>query len=272
MSDTCILIVSCDPYRDVWRPFFQLFRKYWPDCPYDVYLQTNHLDFDEPGVTVIKCGPDIDWSSNLIRALERLSADRVLLLLEDFFFTQPVNGARLRRLESFMTERQAAYLRLVPKPPPDRPCADQPGVGAIAKGAPYRMSTQASFWDRRILIGLLRSGESAWEAEMAGSRRSAALERSFLSVDAAPREDWPLCYMNTVIKRKWTPEAVAFCRQAGVPLDLSLRPVCGWFDQLRRKRGYVALMELVTRLGRGLLGERLYNRVKNHPFLRRLVY
>ena len=33
-----ILIVSCDKYSDLWDPFFKLFFKFWPDCPFNIYL------------------------------------------------------------------------------------------------------------------------------------------------------------------------------------------------------------------------------------------
>ena len=44
-SDSAILILSCDKFSDLWKPFFDLFWKYWPDCPYNVYLKVmkNHL-------------------------------------------------------------------------------------------------------------------------------------------------------------------------------------------------------------------------------------
>ena len=36
-----ILVLSCDGYTDLWRPFFENFKKKWGDCPYDIYLLTN---------------------------------------------------------------------------------------------------------------------------------------------------------------------------------------------------------------------------------------
>ena len=41
MQDMCILVVSCDKYADCWTPFSDCMRKFWPDCPYPVYLCTE---------------------------------------------------------------------------------------------------------------------------------------------------------------------------------------------------------------------------------------
>jgi len=36
-----VLVVSCDKYADLWPPFFQLFLRFWPECPFSVYLISN---------------------------------------------------------------------------------------------------------------------------------------------------------------------------------------------------------------------------------------
>jgi len=40
-ANCSILIPSCDKYSDLWRPFFTLFWRHWPDCPFPVYLGSN---------------------------------------------------------------------------------------------------------------------------------------------------------------------------------------------------------------------------------------
>jgi len=50
-GDTCVLIASCDAYSDAWAPFFALMKKYWPDCPYPIYLISNYQD---PGICGVR--------------------------------------------------------------------------------------------------------------------------------------------------------------------------------------------------------------------------
>lgn len=274
MNDTSLLVVSCDAYADAWPPFFHFLRKMWPDCPYAVHLLTNEAGCDDPEVRVVRTGPDVDWSSALLAGLERLDSDVVLILLDDFLLWQPVDTERIRRLESCLRDTGAAGLRLVPKPPATRSLdeAAYPGVGVIEPGSDYRLSLQAGLWHRKTLMSLLRPGESAWQAEQDGTKRTLDVERPFLSVMTAPHEQWPIHYVNAIIKRKWTPEAVHYCQEDGIRLDLSMRPSFGWYDHLRRSRPFRHVVERLAHGGRWLLGEGLYSRLKNIPLVRRIIY
>lgn len=48
-NDCTIVVSTCDAYRDLWPAFFALFKRYWPDCPYKIVLNTETLDFQWPG-------------------------------------------------------------------------------------------------------------------------------------------------------------------------------------------------------------------------------
>lgn len=69
MSETSILIPSCDKYSDLWIPFFTLFWQHWPDCPFPVYLGSNEEVFEHPKVKNILVGPDKDWTSGVRKML-----------------------------------------------------------------------------------------------------------------------------------------------------------------------------------------------------------
>ena len=71
-SDFAILILSCDKYSDAWDPFFALFRKFWPDCPYKVYLATNELKPEVSGVHIIASGKPKNWSDDTLAVLKQI--------------------------------------------------------------------------------------------------------------------------------------------------------------------------------------------------------
>jgi len=219
-SDVCLVVASHDGCADVWPAFFgQLFRL-WPDMPYPLYLISNHLAFADPRVTALRVGDDLSWSQTLARGLEGLSSRFVLLMLEDFFLTAPVDTARVGRMHDAMVAKGAACLRLAPYPEPDAPCPDNPAIGVIEKGTPYRVSLQAAFWDRRLLLGLLRREESAWDFEVNGSRRSAAMSEPFLSVCEGAAA---LPYRHVLRRGKLLPAAVRHFASLGMSFDLSKR-------------------------------------------------
>ena len=94
-----LLVPSCDRYADVWRPFFALLRRNWPDCPFRVVLGTNHRVCDEPGVETLRIGDDRDWTAGVRAMLDQTASDTVLVMLEDYLLRSRVDtGALLARL------------------------------------------------------------------------------------------------------------------------------------------------------------------------------
>jgi hypothetical protein len=223
-SSTALLIVSCDSYRDLWEPFFTLLFRYWPDCPFPVFLGSNHAVYPDRRVLAFTVGDDLDWSSNLIQMLEMLPAAGVLLLQEDFLIDRPVQTERISQLIGYAEAQQAACLRLMPIPGPDEMCADQPELGVIRIGAEYRVSLQAAWWRKESLAATLRAGESPWQFERLGSRRSDELSAPFLCLRTGV--DYPLDYYTTAVFRGyWERGAVDLCRREKIPVDLRRRSV-----------------------------------------------
>ena len=240
VNKVAVLISSCDNYQDLWKPFFTLFFRYWHDCPYPVYLSTNHLVYDHPRVKTVGVGDDIDWSSSFRCTLEQIPQPYVIVMIEDFLPTKSVDTAKIDRLVTYMESKGAGCLRLYPCPGPNLPCPDNPLVGEISKGADYRLSLQAAVWDKQILLELLRDGESAWELELNGTKRTNDLNAPFLSVIG----DSPIPYFCTgVVKGKWVKEAVKLCETEGIEVDLTARSVQTPVDRLLRSAMIGRLIE-----------------------------
>ncbi len=229
-----LLVPSCDPYADVWKPFFALLRRHWPDCPFRVVVGSNHVPCAEPGVEPLCIGDDIDWSRGLRAMVEAIDTPAVLVVLEDFLLRRRVDTAEvLARVDDFFA-LDAAYLRMLPFPPPDLRLARYPAVGECEPGAPYRSSMQAALWRREDLLALLRDGENPWEFEVLGARRSDSFARGFYCV-----HDDVLDYYAGVTSGKWVPYGVAICREHGVTVDLAARPMMTADEAMRFNVGRV---------------------------------
>ncbi len=224
-----LLVPSCDRYSDLWRPFFALLRRNWPDCPFDVVLGSNHLRCDEPGVQTLAVGDDRDWSTGLRKMLDGVDTPWVIVVLEDFLLERTVDTAAMLRLVDAAERLGAGYLRLRPFPPPDCRLARFPSVGEIEPGAPYRASMQAAIWRRDELHALLVEGENPWEFEIYGARRSDLSSRGYYSTWSPA-----LHYYAGVTAGKWIPYGVAVCREQGVPVDLASRPMMRSDEAMRR--------------------------------------
>ncbi len=239
-SDRAVLLVpSCDRYSDVWAPFFALLQRHWPDCPFPIVVGSNHEACAEGRVRAITVGDDRDWTSGLRAMLTSLNVPHVLILLEDFLLTSRVDTALVQALLDDLVRLDGAYLRLRPFPPPDARLVRFPRVGEIAPGAPYRAAMQAAFWHRESLLELLQDGENPWQMEVLGARRSDSMARGFYST-------WvpALDYYAGVTMGRWIPYAVALCREHGVMVDLTRRPMMSPRENARRAMGRLANVTL----------------------------
>ncbi len=227
-SDTCVLISSCDKYYDLWDPFFHFFEKYWPGCPYPVYLATNQKTYLRKNVQVVCSGLNSTWSEETQAVLKQLPYQYIIYLQDDYFILKPVDGRMIGRLLEKMKRYRAAYLRLFPSPGPDAPFHD-PELGLISSTASYRTSLQGAIWEKGTLIPLLDKHESQWAFEINGGLRS--VNHLFLSLRSQQgsfkHHQYPISYyyLTAVIRGKWRRQAAAICKQEGVTLNTAYRPV-----------------------------------------------
>jgi hypothetical protein len=223
-SECAVLVVSCDNYRDTWRPFFELLKKNWADCPFPVYHLTNYLQLCPDDVRSICVGPDKSWSANVLTALREISEPYVLLLLDDLFVVRPVANTEVVGAIDWLIEKRGNHLRLNALPKPDRRVNSK--IGEIAPGSAYRVSTVTTVWKREILTQLLRKEESAWEFEIAGSRRSDGVDGFFSTYS-------PLILVeNTIIKGKWRPSSIQKVAKLGVTINTERRPIMSGTEEL----------------------------------------
>jgi len=227
-ADCATLVISCDKYSDLWRPFFTLFWCHWPDCPFPVYLGSNGESFSHARVTNIRVGEDWSWSDSLRQMLLALDSDYVLVFLEDFFLRHLVDTGRVLACLGALHTLDGHMLRLHPNPGPDRAVPGFPDIGRIDAGAPYRVSAQVAFWRRESLLGILREGESAWEFECKATKRSEKLGEGFFCVRRRAID-----YGHHVVERgKWFRHEARRFGRMGIGCDLSRRPIMtrreGW--------------------------------------------
>lgn len=212
-----VLVVSCDKYADLWKPFFQSFRRFWPDCPFAVYLLSNKIGTDLPQVKNVLIGDDVSWSDNLIKGLKSLKEEYVFLFLDDLFLRDFVKTEEVSKIFNWIAESKANYVKMSPLDRPDKPYNEL--VGVVAKRKSYRISSIVCIWKKSFLLELLKSGESAWHFEIYGSVRSDAYDDLY----STWKNYFPV--INCVIKGKWQRGAVNKLRSWGIDVDLSKREI-----------------------------------------------
>ena len=208
-SDTAVVIVSFDGYADLWGGFFRCMEKFWPDVPYPVYLVNNEDAPELPGVVVVNTGAETCWGDRVKRALGRIREENIILLLEDYYFSEPVDSVRLGNIVGDFTEGKMDYLRLVPIPAQRKKSAR--GAWPLDEKAVYGVNLQASLWRRDYLLMLLEGDDlSAWEFE--ARQKTDSPER--VQGNCQALNYYAFRYANMVIQGKWNPEAVETIRAA----------------------------------------------------------
>jgi hypothetical protein len=211
--NTAVIVASHDGSQDLWAPLLTLFKQFWPDCPFPIYLVCNNAEYRSPGVTTIAVGPDRSWSDTLLAALRSIPEEYVLLWIDDHFVSRPVKAEEILAAVKAFQKVSGNYLRLQSLPKPNARFNSYFGI--VQKGAIYRTSTVASLWKKSVLAQLLKPGESAWDFEILGTVRSNNYD-GFYSV-------WHDCFQieNLLIKgRIWPASQRRIERSLGRPLNL----------------------------------------------------
>lgn len=217
-----IVISSCNKYSDLWEPFFSLFFKYWPDCPFPIYLISNTLRFDDKRVKTLLLGEDKGWASNIKSALSQISEPFILYMQEDYLLQSPVKTNKIQSLIRYMSKEEIASIRLIGSPDPRFEHNNPFNLMEVRKGEKYRVSLQAALWNKNAFINLLKEGETGWDMEEKGSIRSGDSAGLFLST----RKRKPILdyYYYTAIKKgKWMPGALRLLKREKIYVEASKR-------------------------------------------------
>ena len=241
MNDLTILVNTSDGFEDCWPAFFQLFRTYWPDCPYPIVLNTEKKFFTWPGVDIRSAcvSKDSDrrltWSECLVRCLDSIDTPYVLYLQEDFFLEAPVNATMIDRFLDVMRAGQADVIRIMEcgGSGPWKPSEHQ-DLWVVDQQARYRIALQAALWKTSVLRSYLKMHESPWQLEVFGSRRARRRRNErVLCVNrdlyhGQSKEIFPY-FPTGVVSGMWDRRAVVdlFARQ-GIAMDFSKR---GFIDE-----------------------------------------
>lgn len=217
MSDTSILILSCDSYEDIWRPFFILKERYWKFCPYETYIATESKNclYAE---SLKHTGA---WTKRIRESLQDIPTKYVLILCEDFFIRERVDDVRIGRCIDNMTDDIATF-SFEKEYDPTLPC-EFDGFRLKPNKSRYLNSCQTSLWDREKLIERLQEDTSAWgwEYTTVDSPYKHYVNSSDFIIDYGYKHygDW-----FGIRKGKWVQEdVIPLFEKEGIEMDFAIR-------------------------------------------------
>ena len=216
-SDCTVLVASCDKYADLLPPFSVLWKKFWPDCPFETVLVTESTPAEELAFDrVVACGAGGNWCGRLVKALEQIETPYVILLCDDYYLDRQVNTALvLKRLDQ-AKRFDAVNLRMIPNPVTKIPYRED--LREYRKNTAYCIATQSGIWNREFLQKQAAGKASIWEFERYGSFD---LEGEMRPILGTPTKEFP--FVDAVHKGCWEPFGIKVLKDNGIDYDFSKR-------------------------------------------------
>jgi hypothetical protein len=222
-----IVVPSCWAYRDTWNPWFALFRKFWPDCPYETLLLTDFMGFPDgelpPNLIPLQFMTGTPWSTMLADYAAHNPHDLSFVFQDDFFLTDTVESGAIGAAIDELQRLNAGMVRLYPMPGANEDYGNA-RFGLISKGTEYRISCQASIWRNSFLHEIAKRCETPTQFELMGTKHAENLPDAVLAWRREVKP-WPVEYLCSAISRsRWNPDAKRICDLHGIEVDWSMRP------------------------------------------------
>jgi hypothetical protein len=174
-SRFCVLVASSDRACDVFEMVFQNAEIIWHDCDWPRYVGFTSKHPDIYGFRALMAKRPSDWRGELGDQLDSLPDEirYVMLIIEDFLFTSPVQARELNAIAEQMVRDDLSYVRLVPVTRNFaglifeyfRRKIDRRPFRPLAFSEPYYSSVEVAIWKRDYLRSLLRQPGTIWEFE-----------------------------------------------------------------------------------------------------------
>ena len=161
LDNLSILVLSCDKYKNTWKPFFSLLDKYYSNHN-ETYLSTETLNCEYSDHT-LNVNSDI-WTERFRISLSVIDTDYVLVMLDDFFIRKQVNDKLIAKaLSTIKNDENIAVINFEK----DYRKSDNYSkeFNKQRNMQVYLNSCQPSIWNRKILIDRLKDNETAWQWE-----------------------------------------------------------------------------------------------------------
>lgn len=213
-NEITFLVVSCDKYSDLWKPFFHCFFKYWPDCPYKIHLVTNKLQFQDTRVTSINIGDDQAYSTNLFNILDQIKTDWLIFWYDDAFISSKVDTDYFLKIVNLAQSKDVGSLKISVDYPWVYSKNSEEIIAPIPMGVKYRSALGMSLYQKSIFREMLVPGKSAWELDK--MQCSSSIKDSFYALTVNSLSKPPIEIQHMVVKGKWEFSAPNFLLKEGL--------------------------------------------------------
>lgn len=239
-NDISILFIGYDGYIDVWNHCFELLNRNWPDRP-KTYLACSNLMPNYKNVEVINAGENSEWSRKVQVALNHIDTKYVLLLLEDFFISEPVDNNEIIETMDLVRNNNIKFYQVLVQLIHQNRIKGEPFKGnkhihIVPPDKKYPLNLQAAIWNREFLKERVGTDNyNAWMFEI----KQLDLNHFNDSRIEFLIDDRNICnIIHTVVQSKYLPGAIKQLKKIGYIIDSTER------NQLTPKENFKYLLKL----------------------------
>lgn len=164
-----IVVVSCDKYSDLWDDVFNLLDIHWANRPYKTYLATDSKPYERKGVEVIHFGNIRQWMVCTRKAVEKINAEYILFLMEDYFVIKDIDTKVIEEDLEFMEENGGDFMNIHQKPyflKEEDSRFVTSTIRTIPNNTRYGLDTAGAIWRKDFFMEQLRREDGdAWRFE-----------------------------------------------------------------------------------------------------------
>lgn len=232
-----IVVSSFDLFHDCWIPFFAIFRRFWPECPFPAFLITNHLRVDDGPYKAIQVGDDPGWGGALTKVLASLDYEYFFYFQDDHFLMGKVDHEQVNRDFEFLTNSEYEMLsyRAVREMAEDDTRVSENYLAPSVEGR-NGFHLDPSLWRKERFQELLRPEENAWQFLSNGKKRVVEMKLKRIQWDRARFDACPIHYFRRsgVRLSLWKLDALLWMIRNRVPIWPLRRGVCMRSFELHR--------------------------------------
>lgn len=226
IDELAVFVDSFDGMSDVWKYYFEIFDKYWPDCSLNRYLVTNSKDFAEKNLKILKTGGDRNWFTMTYKALLMIKNKYIFFMIEDDFMSEYANEQLLSEIIDYMENNDVFFYRFTC--PLNYP--KNQGYIQVHGDVIYPISIQPAIWRTEKLIEALAKLESEgckspWDFE----RYFIELYKNYDNKMIIPGIRYDsrglFGFTNGIIQGLWDPRIVRFYSKRGIEINTGERGV-----------------------------------------------
>ena len=260
MDNRCtVLVNSCDKYEEAWLPFFSLLKKYWPQCEFQLAINTETKIFENNWGIITYNSNEKTWGRRLFECVNQIHTPFILCMLEDFFIQRDVLHEEIIRCISNMekddrigvvyfnkisgytmvSDEYPDYIEMKWEETNDTIGTD--GTKSSQTNPLYMFNCQAAIWRKELLLEACQRCASPWEFEEHGFEKADPMVRRYKYFCSKTtrydklREGDVFGYLLIrstgygIWRSKWLWNNKKLFRREGIKCECKTLPTVSWF-------------------------------------------